>query len=1023
MRRVWRLPPRAWRLAVTSTRHRRHQHVELVDRGRLARDLRRAVAGEVRFDPGGRALYANDASIYRQVPVGVVIPRHEDDVAAALEVCRAYEAPVLGRGCGTGLAGQSVNAAVVFDFSKYMNRILELDPHGRTARVQPGVICDRLREAAGRHGLTFAPDPATHDRCTLGGMIGNNSCGTHSVMGGKTVDNVISLEVMTYDGTHMTVGVTDDVRLGQVLEAGGRQAEIYAALLRLRDRYAGAIREGYPDLPRRVSGYNLDDLLPERGFDLAKALVGSESTCVLVTAATVRLLPDPPHHSLLVIGYQDAATAADHVPELLGGEGLIGLECFDAGVLGNLDRHGEHVPGMDELPDGSAWLLAEYGAGSQREANALVEAAKARTGAGTPKVFEDEAGQRDVWEVRRSAIEYTRIPGQHAGLAGWEDAALPPERLGDYIREYCDLVRRHGYHTVLFGHFGQGCLHNRLDLDLQTADGIANFEAFLAEAGDLVVRYGGSLSGEHGDGQLRANQLVKMFGPELVGAFAEFKAVFDPDGRMNPGKVVAPYNPVQNLRLGTDYEPRQVETYFAYPEDEHGFADAVNRCFGIGKCRRTSGGTMCPSFMVTREEEHTTRGRARLLFEMMSGQLRGKGWRDPNVKRALELCLSCKGCKGDCPVSVDMATYKAEFLAHYYRGRPRPRQAYALGLIPLWARAASRLPGVANTALAAPVLGRTARLLAGVAPERRAPTLAARTFRRLFAEHEAPGGGRPEVLLWPDTFTDHFAPDIGLAAVTVLEGAGYRVRLPGRRLCCGRPLYDYGMLPTARRWLRRILDELREPIRDGVRLVGLEPSCLAVFRDELVNLFPDDADARRLAAQTRTLGEFLSEVGYEPPRLERRALVQVHCHQKAVLTHDSERDLLAAMGLDVHVPDSGCCGLAGSFGYERGRRHEVSMAAGERVILPAVRDADDGTVIVADGFSCREQIAGGTDRRALHLAQVLRLATEHGPGGPPGRPEDACRSEAPKARLGLAAVGVAAAAGLAYALRRERDSR
>jgi FAD/FMN-containing dehydrogenase/Fe-S oxidoreductase len=1001
----------------------RHRPVELVDRGRLARDLRRAVSGEVRFDPGGRALYANDASIYRQVPVGVVIPRHAGDVAAALEVCRTHEVPVLGRGCGTGLAGQSVNAAVIFDFSKYMNKILDVDPDARTARVQPGVICDRLREAAGRYGLTFAPDPATHDRCTLGGMIGNNSCGTHSIMGGKTVDNVVSLDVLTYDGTYMTVGATDDARLRRTVEDGGRQGEIYAALRRLRDRYAGAIREGFPDLPRRVSGYNLDDLLPERGFDLAKALVGSESTCVLVTEATVRLLPDPPHHSLLVIGYPDAATAADHVPELLGGEGLIGLECFDAGVLDNLDKHGEHVPGMDELPEGGAWLLAEYGAESQERANDLVEAAKDRTGTGTPKLFEDESGQRDVWEVRRSTIEYTRIPGEHAGLAGWEDAAVAPERLGDYIRDYCDLVRRHGYHTVLFGHFGQGCLHNRLDLDLQTADGVANLDAFLAEAGDLVVRYGGSLSGEHGDGQLRANQLAKMFGPELVGAFAEFKRIFDPGGRMNPGKVVAPYHPTQNLGLGTDYQPRQVTTHFAYPDDEHGFADAVNRCFGIGKCRRTSGGTMCPSFMVTREEEHTTRGRARLLFEMMSGHLRDKGWRDPHVKRALDLCLSCKGCKGDCPVSVDVATYKAEFLAHYYQHRLRPRQAYALGLIPIWARAASRVPGVANAALAAPVLGRAGRLLAGVAPGRPAPALAARTFRRWFADHDPPGRDRPEVLLWPDTFTDHFAPEIGVAAVGVLEDAGYRVRLPGRWLCCGRPLYDYGMLPTAKRWLRRILDELRGPIRDGVRLVGLEPSCLAVFRDELVNMFPDDADARRLAAQSRTLGEFLAEAGYEPPRLERRALVQVHCHQGAVLSHDSERDLLAAMGLDVRIPDSGCCGMAGSFGYERGRRHEVSLAAGERVILPAVREAAEDTIVVADGFSCREQIAGGTGRRPLHLAQVLRLAAEHGPGGPPGRPEDAFRTGSPRARLGVAAAGLAAVGGLACVLRRERGSR
>ncbi|HKN98148.1 MAG TPA: FAD-binding and (Fe-S)-binding domain-containing protein, partial [Pseudonocardiaceae bacterium] len=638
---------------------------ELIDRGRLARELRDSISGDVRFDEGSRALYANDASIYRQVPVGVVVPKTAEDVVAGVAVCRRFGAAVFGRGCGTGLAGQTVNAGVVFDFSQYMNRVLAIDPAGRTARVQPGVICDDLRSAAGQHGLTFAPDPATHDRCTLGGMIGNNSCGTHSVMGGKTVDNVVSLDVLTYDGTRMTV--SGDT-LSPVTESGEhRAAEIVRALTDLRDRHAERIRSRYPAIPRRVSGYNLDSLLPENGFDIAKALVGTESTCVLVLEATVRLVADPPHHALLVVGYPDAATAADHMSEL-SDPMLIGLECFDAGVLDNLAKHGEHPPGMDELPDGRAWLLAEYGAQTQQEVNDKVEQLVGGVGApGVPVLFEDEQHQADVWEVRRSTIEYTRIPGEHAGLAGWEDAAVAPERLGDYLRDYCALVDRHGYHTVLFGHFGQGCVHNRLDLDLRTREGIENFRSFLDEAGDLVVSYGGSLSGEHGDGQLRANQLGKMFGPELVEAFGEFKAIWDPDGRMNPGKVVHPYRPDQNLALGPDYRPRRVRTHFAFPEDERGFADATNRCFGIGKCRHTSGGTMCPSFMVTRQEQHSTRGRARLLFEMMGGHLSdGPGWRDPYVKDALDLCLSCKGCKGDCPVSVDMASYKAEFLSHYY---------------------------------------------------------------------------------------------------------------------------------------------------------------------------------------------------------------------------------------------------------------------------------------------------------------------------------------------------------------------
>jgi thiamine pyrophosphate-dependent acetolactate synthase large subunit-like protein/FAD/FMN-containing dehydrogenase/Fe-S oxidoreductase len=840
-----------------------------LNRGRLARDLQQRVRGEVRFDEGSRALYANDASIYRQVPVGVVLPCDAEDVVGALEVCREHQAPIFGRGAGTGLAGQSVNDAVMFDFTKYMHHIAGIDPAARTARVQPGVICDHLRAAAGEHGLTFPVDPATHDRCTLGGMIGNNSCGTHSVMGGKTVDNVISLDVVTYDGTRMTVGPDTDTHHEEIIAAGGRRGRIYRDLRDLRDRYAELIRTRYPDIPRRVSGYNLDALLPEAGLDLAKALVGSESTCVLVLEATVRLMADPPHHSLLVAGFPDAATAADHVPELLETP-VIGLECFDSGVVANLGKHHQHPPGIAELPEGSAWLLAEYGAEHRNAASQLVEDARGRvTEPGVTALFEDETRQGEVWEIRRSAIEFARVPGEHAGLAGWEDAAVAPARLGDYIREYTALMDRHGYHAALFGHFGQGCMHNRLDLDLASAPGIENFRQFIDEAGDLVARFGGSLSGEHGDGQLRAEQLAKMFGPELVAAFAEFKAIFDPDDRMNPGKVVRPNSAVDNLRWGPDYQPREVATHFGYPSDEHGFADAVNRCFGVGLCRHTSGGTMCPSYMVTREEKHSTRGRARLLFEMMNGHLgpasgNDKGWRDPHVKESLDLCLACKGCKGDCPVSVDIASYKAEFLSHYYAGRLRPRPAYALGLLPIWARLAARAPGLTNAALATPGLSTVGKLAAGVEPARTVPPFAAQPFRAWFATHEPRATGSP-VMLFPDTFTNYFDPQIGIAAVEVLEHAGYRVQLPGKQLCCGRPLYDYGMLPTAKRWLRATLGELREPIRAGTPLVGLEPSCLAVFRDELGNLLPDDPDAARLAEQSMSLAELLSKSGYQPP--------------------------------------------------------------------------------------------------------------------------------------------------------------
>jgi FAD/FMN-containing dehydrogenase/Fe-S oxidoreductase len=999
---------------------RRHQAVTIPNRGRLAAELGRALDGEVRFDAGSQAIYANDASIYRQVPIGVVIPKHAADVERAVAICREHDVPILARGCGTGLSGQSVNAAVVLDFSKYMRKIVAIDPQARTARVQPGVICDELRSAAKPHGLTWAVDPATHSRCTFGGMIGNNSCGTHSVMGGTTADNIIELDVLTYDGTRMTVGQTSERDYKRLIRRGGRPAEIYRGLADLASRYGPLIRERYPGIPRRISGYNLDQLLPENGFNVARALTGTESTCAIVLEATVRLLPEPPRHALLVIGYQDAATAADHVPELIGGEGLIGLEGFDGAVIDNIHKHGEHAAGIDELPAGGAWLLAEYGADTQQQADDLAKSAAAALTGGNTKLFEDPKHEEEIWEIRRSGCEYTRIPGEHSGLAGWEDAAVPPERLGDYLRQWCKLLDEHGYTSVLFGHFGQGCVHSRQNLDLQSADGIDNFRRFIEAAGDLVVSYGGSLSGEHGDGQLRANQLAKMFGTELVGAFAEFKRIFDPGNRMNPGKVTGAYRPDQNLAWGTDYRPRQVRTFFSYGEDEHGFADAANRCFGIGLCRRTEGGTMCPSFMVTREEMHSTRGRARLLFEMMSGHLRDGGWRDPHVKEALDLCLACKGCKGDCPVSVDMATYKAEFLAHYYHGRLRPRQAYALGLIPVWARLASHAPGLANAVLSAPVLGRLAKLAAGVAGRRQAPAFAARTFTDWFAGHQPPPGAdqRPPVLLWPDTFTNFYTPEVGIAAVEVLESAGYSVRLPQQPLCCGRPLFDYGMLPTAKRWLRRVVDELSEPVSDGLPVIGLEPSCLAVFRDELTNLLPGDLDAQRLRQQSLTLAEFLGKNGYQPPRLAGRALVQVHCHHGAVLTFDSERELLDQMGLDVQLPSSGCCGMAGSFGYERGEHYRVSQACGERVILPAVREAGADVLIIADGFSCREQIAQATGRHPLHLAQVLRLAAEHSEAASAEAAQAESAERRPRSAALLAGLSIGAGAGAALAIRR-----
>jgi FAD/FMN-containing dehydrogenase/Fe-S oxidoreductase len=1007
-----------------------------VDAEALAAELRNQLRGEVRFDTGSRALYATDASNYRQIPIGVVIPRDADDVIQTLATCRRFSAPVLARGGGTSLAGQCCNVAVVMDMSKYMNRVLHLDPDRKSARVQPGVVLDDLRDQAEEHGLTFGPDPATHSHCTLGGMIGNNSCGIHSVMAGRTADNVEELDILLYDGTRLRVGPTSEEELERIIREGGRKGEIYSRLEDLRDRHAERIRERYPKIPRRVSGYNLDELLPENGFHVARALVGSEGTCVTILEATLRLVHSPSARTLLVLGYPDVYHAGDHIPEVME-HGPVGLEGIDHRLVGYMEKKGLHTRDLHLLPDGQGWLLAEFGGDTKDESNekarALMKALQKKGDPPSMKLYTDRAEEEMVWEVRESGLGATAfVPGEHDTWPGWEDAAVPPERLGGYLRDFRQLLKKHGYEGALYGHFGQGCVHTRINFELKTAEGIRNYRSFVEEAADLVNSYGGSFSGEHGDGQARAELLPKLYGEDLVGAFREFKAIWDPLGKMNPGKVVDAYRLDENLRLGLEYDPPEPHTHFHFAEDHGSFAHATLRCVGVGKCRREEGGTMCPSYMVTHEEMHSTRGRARLLFEMMQGNPLGGGWKSEPVKEALDLCLACKGCKGDCPVNVDMATYKAEFLSHYYEGRLRPRHAYAMGLIPWWAQLASWAPGLVNFVSQTPILRGVAKFLGGIAPERRVPAFAPETFKAWYRRRPVHNEGRPPVILWADTFNNHFHPEIAKAAVEVLEAAGRQVWVPAQSLCCGRPLYDFGMLTAAKAQLRQILDTLRPQIQAGIPLVGLEPSCLAVFRDEMGNLFPHDEDARRLANQSFLLSEFLTREDFRPPRLERKAVVHGHCHQKALMGMKDTNDVLDRLGLDYEVLDSGCCGMAGAFGFEE-EHYDVSIACGERVLLPAVRAASDTTLIVADGFSCQEQIEQTTERKALHLAQVLQMALHQGPNGPMGpHPEGrypAVRELSPERRrarqttAALVAGGAVLAGGFAWwALQRKGRS-
>jgi FAD/FMN-containing dehydrogenase/Fe-S oxidoreductase len=925
----------------------------------LAAALRGAGLSDVDDSARRRAEYSSDASNYRVLPSVVAFPRDVAEAAAALRVATQLGVPVTSRGGGTSIAGNSVGSGVVLDFSRHVNRVISVDPQARTAVVEPGATLDDITAAAAGYGLRFGPDPSTHARASIGGSIGNNACGARALRYGRTADNVVSLDVLTASGERLTAR-----RMGRDgLAAAGT---IGAALDTLIATRLGMIRNEFGRFTRQVSGYSLEHLLPENGADLAKFLVGTEGTLAMVLGATVGLVKSPEAVALAVLGYPGMPEAADAVPGLLPHR-PVAMEGMDAHMV-NVFRARRGAAAVPGLPRGEAWLFVETEGDTEAEARAGAQRLIADAGCLDALVVTG-APARALWRIREDGAGLgSRTAADAPAWPGWEDAAVPPQHLGAYLRDFGALMQEQGLDGLTYGHFGDGCVHVRIDFPFSTDPG--RYQQFAVAAAQLVGKYGGSMSGEHGDGRARSELLPYMYSPEAIDTIAAVKAIFDPGNVFNPGVLVDPAPIDADLRVPRA-RPLRTGLGFAYPHDDGDLSVAVHRCVGVGKCRAdttASGGVMCPSYLATRDEKDSTRGRARVLQELANGTL-VKGFGSAEVAESLDLCLSCKGCSSDCPAGVDMATYKAEVLYQRYRRRLRPPAHYSLGWLPRWARLAARAPGLANATMRNGVMGGLAKRLGGIDARRPLPQFATRSFREWFAGHPVRDGA--PVLLWVDTFTDHFTPEVGQAAVRVLEAAGYSVQITGEPVCCGLTWISTGQLDGARRQLRRSLQALDPAVRLGTPIVGLEPSCTAVLRGEIAELLPADPRALKVRAATRTLAELLTETErWEPPDLTGvRAVAQPHCHHHAVMGWQADSALLASAGAEVKAV-GGCCGLAGNFGVERGH-YDVSRAVAETALLPAVRGAEPGTVVLADGFSCRTQLDQLADVPATHLAELL----------------------------------------------------
>ncbi len=950
--------------------------------------LNAAVSGECNFSAAAVAMYSSDASNYRQIPLGVIYPETTDDIEKAMAICRTHGVAILMRGGGTSQNGQAVNEVVVLDCSQHLSQVISIDVDSRSALVQPGIVCDSLKQQAEQHGLTWGPDPATHSRCTLGGMIGNNSCGPHSMLAGKTVENVLELEVLTHDGARFWTGPTSEAELAQIIAKGDRQAEIYHELKSIRDQYADLIRQRYPTIKRRVSGYNLDQLLPENGFNVARALVGSEGTCVSILQARLNLIENPKYKQLVVLGFDDIFTAGDSVPEIMP-FAPIAMEGLDWTIIGGLNDRNLKQAEVALLPEGRAWLLVELASNTfddlKIQHSRFTDAMQRSSMVRSVLSVNDEKTVKDIWSIREQGASATSMalhPDDPDPIVGWEDTAVDPMQLGDYLREFSQLVDRYGYTTSLYGHFGDGCIHARITFDTRSENGVEQWRQFSVDIANLVVRYGGSLSGEHGDGQAKAEFLPIMFGPDLINAFERFKNAWDPQTCMNPRKLVQPYRMDENLRYGPDYQLPVVETTLQFIEDKGGFGRTTERCIGMGKCRAASG-AMCPSYQATGEERYSTRGRARLLHELVRGEVISDGWANPDIAESLEHCLSCKACKSECPTQVDIASYKAEFMAKHYSAVKRPLQHYMLGYIGTLLPFMARLPGFTNTLLSG-IGGTLLQRGLGLSNGKSLPSLAPQPFNqwaRQHADHQDEHfywfgqSAAPPCVLWSDSTNSAYRPHLLASAINVLQKSGKRVAVAKQHFCCGRPLYEYGFLQRAQTQLAKILDGFQSTLPAGASVIVLEPSCLSVFKEELLRLYPEDKRASNLSQRCKTLTEVLNESGIQLNRTLANGIMHLHCHHNSTDKSSHEREIMHRCFDTLLEPEDGCCGMAGTYGLKTKTR-AIGQWLFNRRLQPAISNAAANTYVVTNGYSCAEQFsdtAYANNTRVLHPVEVIEM--------------------------------------------------